>query len=85
MRIGWGSADGTEGLVAGTGPGPGWEWNMGVESEDPMDERGQLHFLAALTDELMRALIDRKLMGRIEVQEIENRAADRVGTMPRAW
>ncbi len=58
---------------------------MGIESEELSDERGGLHFLAALTDELMRALIDRKLMTRLEVQEIENRAAKRVGTTPRAW
>ena len=58
---------------------------MGIESEELSDERGELHFLAALTDELMRALIDRKLMSRLDVQEVENRAAERVGTMPRAW
>ncbi len=58
---------------------------MRIDSEELTDERGELHFLAALTDELMRALIDRKLMSRLEVQEIENRAAERVGAMPRAW
>ncbi len=71
--------------IAGVWWAPWWERNMGIESEELSDERGELHFLAALTDELMRALIDRKLMSRLDVQEVENRAAERVGTMPRAW
>ncbi len=58
---------------------------MDIESDGPSDERGALHFYAALADELMRTLITRSILSRADIQEIENRAARRVGTMPRAW
>jgi hypothetical protein len=58
---------------------------MDIESEELSDERGALHFQAALADELMRALIERNILSRADAQEIENRAAQRVGTTARAW
>lgn len=58
---------------------------MDIESEERSDERGALHFQAALTDELMRTLSMRNILSRADIQEIENRAAQRVGTTPRAW
>jgi hypothetical protein len=58
---------------------------MDIEAEELSDERGALHFQAALTDELMRTLIAREIFTRAQIQEIENRAAERVGVAPRAW
>jgi hypothetical protein len=61
------------------------EVTMDIETSEMSDERGGLHFVAALMDELMQGLIERQLMTRADVQEIENRAAKRVGSIPRAW
>lgn len=58
---------------------------MDIESEELSDERGGLHFQAALADELMRTLIERNILSRADIQGIEERAAERVGTAPRAW
>ena len=49
------------------------------------DERAELHFLAALVDELMKALLASGTMSRAQLQEIENAVSTRTGSAPRAW
>ncbi|HEU4603583.1 MAG TPA: hypothetical protein VFS24_16535 [Steroidobacteraceae bacterium] len=58
---------------------------MDVDSEDQSSERAELHFLAALVDELMKALLAGGVMTRAQLQEVENAVATRTGTPPRAW
>ena len=58
---------------------------MDIDSEDQSSERAELHFLAALVDELMKALLDAGVMTRAQLQEIENGVSTRTGTPPRAW
>ena len=55
------------------------------DDEDSGDERGELHFLAALCDELMRALLTAGVLNRAQLNEIEVAVAKRVGTAPRGW
>jgi hypothetical protein len=58
---------------------------MQVDSEDQSSERAELHFLAALVDELMEALVRNKIMTRPQLQDVENLVSSRVGTEPRTW
>jgi hypothetical protein len=58
---------------------------MDVDSEEQSSERAELHFLAALVDELMKALLLRGVMDRIQLQAIEVAVSERVGTEPRTW
>ena len=58
---------------------------MEIDSQDQSSERAELHFLAAMVDELMKAMRARGLMTREELQAIEDAVANRVGTPPRAW
>lgn len=58
---------------------------MEVDSEDQSSERAELHFLAALVDELMKALVLNKVMTRSQLQRIEDCVSERIGTPPRAW
>ena len=58
---------------------------MEVLNEDGASERAELHFLAALTDELMRQLMDAGVLTRGQLQSIENAVAERTGGIPRAW
>jgi hypothetical protein len=58
---------------------------MQIDSEDQSSERAELHFLAALVDELMKALRAGGVMTRAQLQEIENAVSTRTGTPPRAW
>ena len=58
---------------------------MEVDSEDQCSERAELHFLAALVDELMNALLANEIMTRAQLQTIENAVSVRVGTVPRNW
>jgi hypothetical protein len=53
--------------------------------EDYPSERAELHFLAALVDELMKALMTSGTMTRDQLQGIENAVAERIGSPPRAW
>lgn len=48
-------------------------------------ERAELHFLAALVDELMRALVVKGVMDRSQLQAIENAVSARIGTEARNW
>lgn len=58
---------------------------MDGASDDQDSERAELHFLAALTDELMRHLMDAGVLSRAQLQAIENAVAERTGSVPRAW
>ena len=54
-------------------------------NEDGVSERAALHFLAALTEELMRHLMEAGVLSRTQLQSIENAVAERTGGIPRAW
>ena len=58
---------------------------MDVDSEELASERAELHFLAALVDELMKALLLNGVMDRSQLQAIENAVSERIGTEPRNW
>jgi deoxyribose-phosphate aldolase len=58
---------------------------MEIDSEDQSSERTELHFLAALVDELMKALLAGGVMKRAQLQQIEDAVSSRIGTSPRAW
>lgn len=58
---------------------------MDLDSEDQTSERAELHFLAALVDELMRVLVAKGVMDRRELQAIENAVSERTGADPRHW
>ena len=58
---------------------------MDVDSEEQSSERAELHFLAALVDELMKALIQNRVMNRAQLQAVENAVSERIGTRPRNW
>lgn len=58
---------------------------MDIDSEDRVSERAELHFLAALVDELMKALLETGVMNRAQLQAIENAVSARTGAAPRAW
>lgn len=58
---------------------------MQTDEEDIASERGELHFLAALVDELMRKLHMAGLLSQADLNAIEEEVAKRVGNIPRAW
>ena len=58
---------------------------MDIDSEDQSSERAELHFLAALVDELMKTLHAHGILTREQLQQVEQAVAERVGTEPRAW
>ncbi|MFD1612731.1 hypothetical protein ACFSCW_13055 [Sphingomonas tabacisoli] len=58
---------------------------MDIDSENRVSERAELHFLAALVDELMKALLETGAMNRAQLQAIENAVSVRTGAAPRAW
>lgn len=58
---------------------------MGNDDIDEISERAELHFLAALVDELMRKLLISGVMTQGQLNEIEDAVARRVGTAARAW
>ena len=58
---------------------------MDIDSEEHTSERAELHFLAALVDELMKTLHAHAILTREQLQQIEAAVAERVGTEPRAW
>jgi hypothetical protein len=58
---------------------------MEQDGQNETSERGELHFLAALVDELMSALLRHGLMTRSQLQEIESEVSARIGTQPRLW
>jgi len=58
---------------------------MDVDSEEQSSERAELHFLAALVDELMKALLVKGVMNRSQMQAVENAVSERIGTRSRNW
>lgn len=46
---------------------------MDVDSEEQSSERAELHFLAALADELMNALLGKGVMDRSQLQASRTR------------
>ncbi|CAN5212400.1 hypothetical protein BH10PSE13_BH10PSE13_22700 [soil metagenome] len=58
---------------------------MGSDSIDEISERTELHFLAALVDELMRKLLIAGVMTQSQLNEVEHAVAQRMGTVGRAW
>ena len=58
---------------------------MDTQDVDYVSERGELHFLAALVDELMRRLMMSGVLSQAELNAIEADVAKRVGNVPRAW
>jgi hypothetical protein len=58
---------------------------MDIDSQEQSSERAELHFLAALVDELMKALVTNEVMTRAQLQAIENAVSTRLGTEPRNW
>lgn len=58
---------------------------MDLDSEEQSAERAELHFLAALTDELMKALLENGVMDRSQLQSVEDAVSERIGSEPRNW
>lgn len=58
---------------------------MDVDSQEQSSERAELHFLAAMVDELMKSLLQNEVMTRSQLQEIEDAVSARIGTEPRVW
>jgi hypothetical protein len=58
---------------------------MDIDSEEQSSERVELHFLAALVDELMKTLHANHTLSRDQLQQLEVAVSDRIGTEPRAW
>ena len=58
---------------------------MDTQDIDYVSERGELHFLAALVDELMRRLMLSGVLSQTELNAIEADVAKRIGNVPRAW
>ena len=58
---------------------------MDTQYIDYVSERGELHFLAALVDELMRRLMMSGVLSQAELNAIEADVAKRIGNVPRAW
>jgi hypothetical protein len=49
------------------------------------EERDEVHFLAAIVDELIRRLVQTGAMSQADANAIESAVAERLGTSPRAW
>lgn len=58
---------------------------MDLDSEEQSAERAELHFLAAIVDELMKALLVNGVMNRSQLQAVEDAVSQRVGSEPRTW
>ena len=56
-----------------------------TDASERSAERAELHFLAALTDELMRALLTSGVLTQAQLNEIEAETAKKIGSIPRAW
>lgn len=58
---------------------------VNAAGEDTGSERAEIHFLAALVDELMRRMMATGTLSQADLNAIEQAAAKRVGGTPRAW
>ena len=56
-----------------------------AEGVDTNAERAEVHFLAALVDELMRRLHEAGVLQQADLNAIEAAVAEKVGTSPRTW
>ena len=59
--------------------------DVNAEGEDTPSERAEIHFLAALVDELMRKMLTAGVVSQADLNEIEAAVAARIGAEPRAW
>lgn len=55
------------------------------EGQDTASERAEIHFLAALVDELMRKLMVAGVLSQAQLNGIEQAVAERTGVAPRGW
>ena len=58
---------------------------VNAQGEDTPSERAEIHFLAALVDELMRKLLTAGVVSQSDLNDIEAEVAARTGSDPRAW
>ncbi len=58
---------------------------VNAQGEDTPSERAEIHFLAALVDELMRKLLTAGLVSQADLNDIEAAVVARTGSAPRAW
>lgn len=63
----------------------GIKMSVSTTNEDMSSERAELHFLAALVEELMRKMHVAGVLSQAELNEIEQAVAQRIGGTPRAW
>lgn len=66
-------------------PEPEGETTDDADASERSAERSEIHFLAALTDELMRMLLISGTLTQAQLNEIEQAVARKTGTIPRAW
>ena len=59
--------------------------DVNSDGQDIASERAEIHFLAALVDELMRKLMLSGVLSKSDLNELEQTVADRIGTSPRGW
>lgn len=59
--------------------------DVNAAGEDTGSERAEIHFLAALVDELMRKMMAAGVLTQADLNAVEQAAAKRVGGSPRAW
>jgi hypothetical protein len=58
---------------------------MDKDVAEQAEQRSEIHFLAALVDELMRTMLDAGTLARAQLNDIERVAAEKAGQTPRAW
>jgi hypothetical protein len=58
---------------------------MDEDVAEQAEQRSEIHFLAALVDELMRTMLDAGTLARAQLNDIERVAAEKAGQTPRAW
>jgi hypothetical protein len=58
---------------------------VNAQGEDTPSERAEIHFLAALVDELMRKLLTAGVVSQADLNDIEAGVAAWTGSDPRAW
>ncbi len=63
------------------------EYEQGDDSDalERSAERDAINFLAALNDELMRTLMVSGVLTQVQLNEIEQAVARKMGNVPRAW
>lgn len=66
-------------------PRKGIKMKVSTMDEHISSERAELHFLAALVEELMRKMHIAGVLSQAELNEIEQAVAQRIGGTPRAW